>query len=114
MSLRKSPATKRAPNTGERYAAPALDKGLDVIELLARETEGLTLNEIAQISKLRGVERDGGRAPQKPADADETMIVREPFEIALEIGRADFELANEKRKERIVAQQVKNPLIVFD
>jgi DNA-binding IclR family transcriptional regulator len=32
-----------------RYAAPALDKGLDVIELLARETEGLTLNEIAQL-----------------------------------------------------------------
>jgi len=49
MSLRKSPATKRAPNTGERYAAPALDKGLDVIELLARETEGLTLNEIARL-----------------------------------------------------------------
>src|SRR6266568_7491846 len=49
MSLRKSPATKRAPNTGERYAAPALDKGLDVIELLARETDGLTLNEIARL-----------------------------------------------------------------
>jgi DNA-binding IclR family transcriptional regulator len=32
-----------------RYAVPALDKGLDVIELLARESEGLTLNEIARL-----------------------------------------------------------------
>jgi DNA-binding IclR family transcriptional regulator len=32
-----------------RYAVPALDKGLDVIELLARENEGLTLNEIARL-----------------------------------------------------------------
>ena len=49
MSVRKSPATKRARSEGARYAAPALDKGLDVIELLARETEGLTLNEIARL-----------------------------------------------------------------
>ena len=33
---------------GVRYAAPALDKGLDIIELLAHEIEGLTLNEIAK------------------------------------------------------------------
>jgi DNA-binding IclR family transcriptional regulator len=32
-----------------RYAVPALDKGLDVVELLARETDGLTLNEIARL-----------------------------------------------------------------
>ena len=30
-----------------RYAVPALDKGLDILELLARESDGLTLNEIA-------------------------------------------------------------------
>ncbi|HEY4987029.1 MAG TPA: IclR family transcriptional regulator [Bradyrhizobium sp.] len=30
-----------------RYPVPALDKGLDVLELLARESEGLLLNEIA-------------------------------------------------------------------
>ncbi len=40
---RKSPARKPAA----RYAVPALDKGLDVVELLSRETEGLTLKEIA-------------------------------------------------------------------
>jgi DNA-binding IclR family transcriptional regulator len=32
-----------------RYAVPALDRGLDVIELLAREIDGLTLNEIARM-----------------------------------------------------------------
>ena len=38
------------PRSAEvRYVVPALDKGLDVIELLARESEGLTLNEIAQL-----------------------------------------------------------------
>lgn len=31
-----------------RYAVPALDKGLDVLELLAREAGGLSLNEIAR------------------------------------------------------------------
>ena len=49
MKLRKTPATKLVRGTGARYAAPALEKGLDVIELLARETDGLTLNEIARL-----------------------------------------------------------------
>lgn len=42
--------TKRKPdiNAKERYAVPALDKGLDIVELLVRETAGLTLNEIAR------------------------------------------------------------------
>ena len=31
-----------------RYAAPALDKGLDILELLASETEGLTRSEISR------------------------------------------------------------------
>src|SRR6266513_2137119 len=49
MKLRKTPPTKYAPSMDARYAVPALDKGLDVIELLARETDGLTLNEIARL-----------------------------------------------------------------
>jgi len=36
------------PEADTRYAAPALDKGLDILELLAHETEGLGLNEIAR------------------------------------------------------------------
>jgi len=31
-----------------RYAVPALEKGLDILELLAREAEGLSLNELAR------------------------------------------------------------------
>src|SRR5262249_50206009 len=31
-----------------RYAAPALDKGLDILELLANETDALTRSEIAR------------------------------------------------------------------
>ena len=49
MKTRKTPAPVRARQTNARYAVPALDKGLDIIELLARETEGLTLNEIARL-----------------------------------------------------------------
>jgi len=43
----RTAAAVRSPR-GVRYAAPALDKGLDIIELLAHEIEGLTLNEIAK------------------------------------------------------------------
>ena len=39
---------RRASHADTRYAVPALDKGLDVLELLAREAEGLSLNEIAR------------------------------------------------------------------
>src|SRR5437660_8256916 len=36
------------PPADQRYAAPALDKGLDILELLARDGDGLSLNEIAR------------------------------------------------------------------
>src|SRR5688572_26803961 len=39
--------TRPAPDE-PRYAAPALDKGLDIIELLARDSDGLGLNEMAR------------------------------------------------------------------
>jgi DNA-binding IclR family transcriptional regulator len=40
----KSPAPKRGRTT---YSAPALEKGFNVVELLAREKKGLTVSEIA-------------------------------------------------------------------
>jgi len=43
LSTRKSPAVKE-----KRYSAPALEKGLDVLELLAAEAHGLNLQEIAR------------------------------------------------------------------
>ena len=39
----------KAPKEGQAaYLAPALEKGLDVLELLARQSEGLTQSQIAQ------------------------------------------------------------------
>ncbi|MFM9848492.1 MAG: IclR family transcriptional regulator [Hyphomicrobiaceae bacterium] len=43
MSMRRA-----AKSEDGRYSAPALEKGLDVIELLAAEQHGLTLQEIAR------------------------------------------------------------------
>lgn len=40
---------EKAPKEGQAtYLAPALEKGLDVLELLARQSEGLTQSQIAQ------------------------------------------------------------------
>jgi len=48
--MKSKPKTKPKADSkvAARYAVPALDKGLDIVELLVRETEGLTLNEIAR------------------------------------------------------------------
>ena len=45
-----SPATQRSakPPARRDYSAPALEKGIDIIELLAEEESGLTVSEIAQ------------------------------------------------------------------
>jgi DNA-binding IclR family transcriptional regulator len=43
LSTRKSPAAEES-----RYSAPALEKGLDVLELLAAEAHGLNLQDIAR------------------------------------------------------------------
>jgi DNA-binding IclR family transcriptional regulator len=40
-------STKKKTTTREQYTAPALEKGLDILELLAREPAGLTLSDIA-------------------------------------------------------------------
>ena len=41
-------ANDRTSDDLDRYRAPALDKGLDILELLAREEEGLSQAEIAK------------------------------------------------------------------
>ena len=41
-------ATASAPSGDDRYRAPALDKGLDILELLARQPQGLTRAEIVK------------------------------------------------------------------
>ncbi|WP_204311167.1 helix-turn-helix domain-containing protein, partial [Klebsiella michiganensis] len=46
------PVTRRTGTNGEaaapNYSAPALEKGIDVIELLGNEPFGLTITEISQ------------------------------------------------------------------
>lgn len=39
---------KTQPSKDNRYRAPALDKGLDILELLARQAQGLTRSEIVK------------------------------------------------------------------
>jgi len=46
---RKRPPARHTSQIETRYAVPALDKGLDILELLAREAAGLSLNEIARV-----------------------------------------------------------------
>jgi DNA-binding IclR family transcriptional regulator len=45
MAKPKEPSTAGAPRA---YAAPALEKGIDILELLADQPEGLTITEMAQ------------------------------------------------------------------
>src|SRR5437870_9290622 len=88
MKTRKSRTPVRARQTSARYAAPALDKGLDVIELLARESEGLTLNEIARVlgrtsSELfRMVNALGRRGYIIQRDNDRYSLTLKLFELA--------------------------------
>ena len=49
MSIRRALPTRRQGNSRRiRYAAPALEKGLDILELLASVSEALTHSEIAR------------------------------------------------------------------
>ena len=39
---------KKAPKTSSRYPTPALEKGLDILELFASEPSGLTKSDVAR------------------------------------------------------------------
>ncbi len=43
-----APAVAESPAADDRYRAPALDKGLDILELLAQQPQGLTRAEIVK------------------------------------------------------------------
>ena len=53
MSRVKSPTGKPARRMGRGYSAPALEKGMDIIELLADAESGLSVTEISQRLKRR-------------------------------------------------------------
>src|SRR4051794_5170115 len=46
--LRQIRSTSRQATVGLRYRAPALEKGLDILELLAAEPRGLSQTEVAR------------------------------------------------------------------
>src|SRR5215467_12623968 len=47
-TVRTEAADEDSDNTGRRYRAPALEKGLEIIELLAREASPMPISAIAQ------------------------------------------------------------------
>jgi DNA-binding IclR family transcriptional regulator len=85
----KTRAPARPSSVSEtRYAVPALDKGLDVLELLAREPGGLTLNEVARAlgrtsSELfRMVTALARRGYIEQGDGDRYTLTLKLFELA--------------------------------
>ncbi len=85
---RKRLPARGASHVETRYAVPALDKGLDVVELLAREAGGLTLNEIARAlgrtsSELfRMVTALARRGYMEQRDGDRYTLTLKLFELA--------------------------------
>ena len=76
-SRKSSPKSPLKPPREERYAAPALEKGLDVLELLSADPVGLTQTQIADsmgrsaseiFRMLACLEQRGYISRSKPAD----------------------------------------------
>ncbi|MEO3997752.1 IclR family transcriptional regulator [Mesorhizobium sp. CAU 1732] len=59
---------KRGPETEDRYRAPALDKGLDILELLSEQPRGLTRGEIVKAM---------GRGPSEIYRMLERLVARD-------------------------------------
>ena len=78
-----------AEETGPKYTAPALEKGLDILELLSRFDEGLSQTEIArdlnrsvsEIFRMLVVLQDRGYIAQDPL-SDRYVLTTLLFEIA--------------------------------
>src|ERR671937_231404 len=85
---RTRPPARAESRADARYAVPALDKGLDVLELLTREAAGLSLNEIARAlgrtsSELfRMVVALARRGYIEQRDGDRYILTLKLFELA--------------------------------
>ena len=66
MTIERS-LDRRKDDSGDRYRAPALDKGLDILELLANQSEGLTRAEIVKAM---------GRSPSEIYRMLERLVAR--------------------------------------
>lgn len=77
------------PQRGQKYTAPALEKGLDILELLSTEDAGLMQMEIArrlnrsvsEIFRMLVVLQDRGYVMQMP-DSDRYVLTTLLFEVA--------------------------------
>ena len=49
MSTKPASVTKHKVRTRKQYSSPALEKGLDVLETLSVETEGLNISQLAKV-----------------------------------------------------------------
>ncbi|TKT74736.1 IclR family transcriptional regulator [Aquamicrobium sp. LC103] len=66
--MQKTAAPARAEQADERYRAPALDKGLDILELLSEQPRGLTRGEIVKAM---------GRGPSEIYRMLERLVARD-------------------------------------
>ena len=48
MTFKVTPARKTKGRTRKQYSSPALEKGLDILETLSHETEGLNISQLAK------------------------------------------------------------------
>jgi len=87
--MKDEEALPAPPDKPGRYSAPALEKGLDIVELLANEERGLSQSEIAramgrsvgEIFRMLVVLTDRGYVAQDP-DTDRYSLTTKLFEVA--------------------------------
>jgi len=87
--MNRQDARSTSPDRSGRYSAPALEKGLDIIELLADEERGLSQSEIAramgrtvgEIFRMLVVLTDRGYVVQD-ADTDRYSLTTKLFAVA--------------------------------
>ncbi len=87
--MKKTPSNKDAVADKRRYSAPALEKGLDILELLSGEDQGLTISGIAkrldrsvsELFRMLVVLADRGYIVSPP-DSDRYVLTLKMFELA--------------------------------
>lgn len=81
--------SRRKRRSKTKYSAPALEKGLDILELLSREPEGLTVSGIArqlnrsvsELFRMLMVLEQRGYV-HSPPDSDKYLLTLKMFELA--------------------------------
>lgn len=88
MNMEMAGDDEAETGSGDRYRAPALDKGLDIIEVLAEQARGLTRTEIVKALGVgpsqiyRMLERLVARGYVTRIDGDRYALTMKPFLLA--------------------------------